>query len=260
MAFVSDMMNIPVIDTAGNLPPSSEPRGYEQRDRVVDPEAGFAKPYTGPVFDRKEIIERLQEREAKKQRVYDVMQQKGVKPLHQGNTNYCWCNSVVDAVQVARALNNSEHIPLSPASVAAPIKNYRNEGGWGIQAVKYIAEHGVAPQSLWPANAINKQYDTAESRAAREPFKIEQAGWLDLPPDAWEPLWTLIVIGFPCPMAHMEYSHEVLAIDLGLSAKGTIRTLCRNSGYARDATGHSWVDEKFGRPDEALAIQLVTAG
>lgn len=260
MSFVSDLMGIPVIETPADVASSPDFRGYEQRDRTVDPEGGFAKPYTGPVFDRQEIIERLKEREAKKTRVYDVMQQKGVKPLNQGNTNYCWCNSVVDAVQVARVLNGAGHVPLSAASVAAPIKSYRNEGGWGIQAMKYIAEHGACPQSLWPANAISKQYDTAESRAAREPFKIAPDGWLDLPADAWEPLWTLVVLGFPCPMAHMEWSHEVLAIDLGLSSKGTIQTLCRNSGYGRDSSGHSWVDEKFGRPDEALALQVVTGG
>lgn len=260
MSSASEMMGIPIIESPSDIPSQGEFRGYEQRDRSIDPHGGFARPYTGKVFDRQEIIERLKEREAKKQRTYDRMLQAGVKPFHQSNTNYCWCNSVVDAVQVARALSGATHVPLSAASVAAPIKNYRNEGGWGIQAAKYIAEHGACPQSLWPANAIDRKYDTEQSRDAREPFKINADGWLDLPTGVWEPLWTRLVLGDPCPMAHMEYSHEVLATDLGLSSKGTIRVLCRNSGFGRDQQGFSWVDEKFGYPDEALAIQVATGG
>lgn len=261
MSFSSDLMGIPVIETAGVVPVGSDlSAGYEKRDRVVDPEAGFAKPFTLPVFSRQEIKERAQDREESKSRIFDIMQQAGVKPLNQGSTYYCWVNGVTDAVQVARVLAGAPHVPLSPASVGAPIKNYSNVGGWGIQAAKYGALHGWCPQSMWPANAIKKQYDTPESRAERAKYRIAPDGWLDLPQGAWEPVWTALLLGFACPLAHMEWQHLVLAIDVGISSSGEILTLCRNSGYGRDNTGHTWIKESFGLPDEALAIQVVTGG
>lgn len=257
--FASDLMGIPVIDTPSTVQ-SSNMRGYEQRDRSVDPTGGFAKPFTLPVFSRQEIKERAEARERNKERIFDIMAQAGVKPLDQGNTNYCWGNCVCDAVQVARVLSGAPHEPLSAASVCAPVKNYSNSGGWPIEFVKYAAEHGICPVSKWPANAINKKYDTPESRQSREPFKIDPLGWLDLPPDNWDAVFTCLVLGFPLPLCHMEWEHAVLGIDVVILKNGELGALCRNSGYGRDSTGHSIVKESFGKPDDALAIQVVTAG
>ena len=252
--------NIPVIYSASDVPVTGPfGRGYEKRDRTVDPTAGFAKPCLIKAFDRKEIIERANERKAKGWRIYDEMQRKGVKPLNQGQTPLCWCNGATDAVQVSRVLSGSEHVPLSPASVAGPVKNYKYVGGWGIQAVKYGSEHGWVPQSMWPANELNKKYDTDETRAVRAKYQVASDGWTDLPEEDWLILWTHLVLGFPCTMAHMEYQHLVLAIDVDPRADGSIDTICRNSGFGRDSTGHSKVNERFGLPDEALAIQVVTA-
>lgn len=259
MPNVSDLMNIPVLDSASMVPNAQEERGYEQRDRTIDPEGGFAKPYTGPVFTRQEIIDRALEKEAKKQRNFDILALAKVPPLHQSSTNYCWGNCACDAVQVRRVLSGSPHVPLSAASVCAPVKNYSNVGGWPLQALKYGAEHGWAPVANWPANAINRKYDTAESRAARKPFKVAADGWLDLPPNEWLVVFTRLVLGDPVTLCHMEWSHAVLGIDVVVLPGKQLGALCRNSGYGRDNTGHSIIKESFGLPDDALAIQVVTA-
>jgi hypothetical protein len=261
MSFASALMNIPVIDEAAPAASSDTVgRGYEQRDRVVDPEAGFARPFTIGVLSRQEIKERAKDREQSKSRIFDVMAQAGVKPLNQGQTPFCWCNGVTDCVQIGRVLAGSPHVPLSPASVCGPVKNYRYEGGWGIQAAKYGAEHGWCPVSMWPANEANKKYDTEASRAERRKYQIAADGWIDLPEGDWDALFTCLVMGFPCSMAHMEWQHLVTAIDVGIASNGELMALCRNSGFGRDSTGHCWVKESFGKPDEALAIQVVTGG
>lgn len=260
MSFVSDTMGIPVIDTPQSVQNTADFRGYEQRDRAVDPEGGFAKTMTIPLLSRAEIKERAKDREQSKSRVFDIMAQAGVKPLNQGSTPFCWCNGATDCVQIARVLSGAQHVPLSAASVAGPVKNYSYVGGWAIQAVKYGSEHGWCPQSMWPANEANKKYDTEASRSERRKYAIAPDGWLDLPQGSWDAVFTCLVLGFPCTLAHLEWSHLVTAIDVMILASGELAALCRNSGYGRDQTGHSIVKESFGLPDEALAIQVVTGG
>lgn len=259
MSFVSDTMGIPVVSAPSDVQ-SSDFRGYEQRDRTVDPEGGFAKPMTIPLLSRQEIKERAKDREQSKSRIFDIMAMAGVKPLNQGSTPYCWINGLTDCVQIARVIAGAPHVPLSPASVGAPIKNYRAEGGWAIQGAKYGSEHGWCPQSLWPANAIDRKYDTEASRAERAKYAIAPDGWIDLPQGSWDAVFTCLVLGLPCTLAHMEWSHLVTAIDVMILPSGELAALCRNSGFGRDATGHSIVKESFGLPDEALAIQVVSGG
>lgn len=257
MSFVSDLMGIPIIDTPSSVQ-SSDFRGYEQRDRAVDPEGGFAKPMTIPLLSRQEIKERAKDREESKSRIFDIMAQAGVKPLNQGSTNFCWANAPCDAVQVIRVLRGMAHVPLSPASVGSLVTNGSNVGGWPLKFIKRAVQDGIATQATWSPNAIGKKYDTPESRASRTPFKIDADGWVDLPPNNWDAVFTYLALGFPVTLCHMEWSHAVLAIDVGIMSNGELAALCRNSGYGRDATGHSWVRESFGLPDDALAVQGIT--
>lgn len=267
MPFVSDMMGIPVVEAPSAVPNAAAYRGYESRDYSADPtgETGYAAPFNMPVFSRQEIKERIEELERTKSRLFDLLQQKQIPPLDQGYTNTCWANGVVDAVQVARAAAGYDHVPLSAGSVAGPATNYRNwrgspagVGGWGLQATKHIVPNGIAPQSLWKNSSLNPDNDTPEVREARQAFKISAEGWLDLPQGQWEPLWTCVLLGFSCPVAHNEWQHLTNAITLAIDSRGRINTLVRNSGYGRDRTGHTWLPESFGTPDEILAIRLVT--
>lgn len=258
MSFASDLMGIPVISHVSDAANSNEFGGYERRDRVVDPECGFAKPFTIPVLSRQEIKERATDREQSKTRIFDLMAQAGVKPLNQGQTNFCWANAPCDAVQVARVIMGAPHVPLSPASVGALVTNFSNVGGWPLKFLKRAAVDGIAPQQDWPPNGINKKYDTAESRSSRGAFKVLADDWFDLPQGDWDAVWTCLVLGYPVTLCHMEWSHAVLAVDVGIMSNGELAALCRNSGYGRDQTGHSWVRESFGRPDDAIAVKVVT--
>lgn len=261
MTFKSDLMGIPVIERADAVAIGANlAAGYEQRDRAIDPEAVFAKPFTIKKLSRSDIKERAKDREESGSRTYDILQQAGIKPLNQGSTSSCWCQAATDCVQIARVLSGAPHVPLSPASVCSPVTGYRDVGGWPLMAIKYGALHGWCPQLLWPPNSINKRYDTDESRAARARYRIAPDGWIDLPKDDWDSVFTCLALGFPCTLAHMEWAHAVTAIDIGIASNGELLALCRNSGYGRDNTGHCWVRESFGLPDDALAITTVIGG
>jgi hypothetical protein len=261
--FVTDTMGHAVIEAPDDIQSgANEMRGYEQRDRAVDPTGGFAKPFTLPVMSRQEIKERFEEQERTKSRIYDVLQREKVPPLFQYSFSNCWANGPVDCIQVSEVLMGRGYTPLSAPSASSPIKNGRDVGGWGIECVKFAASQGIAEQKYWPANSLDrKEYDTPESRASRATHKIGADGWLDLPEGDWMAVFTCVALGLPGSLAHMEWQHLVGSwVAGGIASNGELMVLCRNSGYGRDSTGHSWIRESFGRPDEALAINVVAGG
>lgn len=262
MAFASDTMGIPIISEPSDVRDvGTGMRGYEQRDRAVDPEGGFAKPMTFPRLSRQEIKERFIEQERTKSRLFDVLQQGNVPPMYQYSFSNCWANGATDSISVAEVLSGRPYVPLSATSGSALIKDGRDEGGWGIQLLKFAAIDGLSEQKYWPNNSIDrKKYDTPESRASRATHKIDPNGWLDLPKDDWDAVFTCVALGFPGSLAHMEWQHLVGSwVAGGIASNGELMVLCRNSGFGRDKTGHSWIKESFGLPDEALAVQVALA-
>jgi hypothetical protein len=109
----------------------------------------------------------IQEHEERGLRLSEQILNAGIPHKDQDQTNYCWGNAPCHTVEINEYKQGQTYVELSPASVCAPIKNYRNQGGWGQEALEYGSENGWAPVSSWPANAIDKRYDTAECRKLR---------------------------------------------------------------------------------------------
>ena len=110
-------------------------RGRIPRDYEKEPHGSlsYAAPFALPLIPRSEWPDRIEELERRKTRLSDIVRYRKVPSLDQNGTNYCWCNAVITAIYALRAAAGLPFIALSPASVAAPIKNGRNEGGWGAQ-------------------------------------------------------------------------------------------------------------------------------
>jgi hypothetical protein len=138
----------------------------------------FAQDFDLPLIPRSEWDDRIADMERTKSRISDLMIQGGLKSLDQNGTNYCWANGPTTAVEAIRCVAGQPYVKLSPASVAAPIKNYRNQGGWGSEALEYIVEHGICTVDLWPANAISRQYfDGSRPRSANDlPVPADSGG------------------------------------------------------------------------------------
>ncbi len=157
-----------------------------------------------------------------------------------------------------RAMMNEVIVLLSPASVAAPIKGYRNQGGWGGEALEYIVAHGVAPVADWPANAINKQYDNAASQASRQRFTVTE--WWDLAPRNFDQLMTCLLLRIPVPIGLNWWHHEVCAIDPVVLSPGKFGVRFRNSwGDGYGDQGFGVLTESKATPDDAVAPRVATA-
>lgn len=242
--------------------------GYVPRDYHKEGVASgrFASEFDLPLIPQNEWEERIQERERTGSTLLALCKHYGLTPLDQGMTNYCWANGPVHACEIAGAIQSGRVVRLSAASVAGPATNYANirprrgavgVGGWGKQALDYIAEHGVVEQKYWKPNDPDPSQDNGVSRENRKRHRCLE--WYDLPPRSLDHLVTALLSNFATPVAYMWMSHLVCAIDPVIIRPGQIGILCANSGYGRDANGFTVLTGNKMIPDEQVAPRVVTA-
>jgi hypothetical protein len=227
-------------------------RGYVPRDYEQYPEGAFAAPFTLPTIPRAEWKERIEKRDREKAWPKDHKTRTNrFTSLDQDGTNYCWANGPVQAVHYVRAMQNHPHIPLSPASVAAPIKGYRNVGGWGSEALRYIIEYGIAPQSLWPPNAIARRYNTDRVQVERLKFRVLE--WCELRNRDFDQLVSAIMYGFPVAVGYNWWGHEVMACAVAQRGRDEFVVDIDNSwGTSFGTNGHAYLNESKATPDDAV--------
>ena len=236
----------PQLHGRGRIPP---PKGFS---------SAVTSPFEGevPIIPKSEWDDRIEEMERTKTRLSDLIQRSGVEVKDQNGTNYCWINAPTWTIEVTRAIQGEPHRELSPASVGAKIKRFRNVGGWGTEGLEYIAEHGVVPETLWPANAINRRYDTPE--AWEEAKKYRCLDWAELPADNLEVLFSYLFARIPVAVGYNWWSHEVTAVDPVKLSNGRYGLRIGNSW------GAGWSDNGYGvltgrkmYPDDAVAPRSV---
>lgn len=227
-------------------------KGRDPRNYAQNPEGTVATPFNLPLIPRGEWKDRIEEMERTKTRLSDLVKQAGIEPKNQASTNYCWCNAVVTAIETVRCRMGQPYVKLSPASVAAPIKGYRNQGGWGGEALDYIIENGIASVDLWPANAISRQYfDPSRANAALH--KVTE--WLELGSRNFDQKMTLLLHRIPVPSGYNWMGHEMCSMDPLYFGGSDFGALDRNSW----GSNSEWyvLHESRSRPDDAVA-PLVT--
>jgi len=75
-----------------------------------------------------------------------------LKPHDQDRTNYCWSHATIRTLEAHNAWTRKTGLLFSPESVAVPLTNGRNEGGWPEDAMKRLITHGACRADYWPAN------------------------------------------------------------------------------------------------------------
>lgn len=216
--YVSDLGGMPVIDdtnwqdyVSGTVDGEGMGRGYEPEGYA---EQGFgANPYGEafnlPLIPRSEWRDRIEEKERTKSGIKAMLKLAGIPVKNQQRTNYCWANGPVYMVEIWRAIQGLPYVSLSPASVAAVIKNFQNRGGWGSEAIRFLAEHGAAPSDLWPDAAIDRRYKTVESDRHRADYQADK--WLELRPRNFDQLVTCLLSDMPVGIGLNWWRHYVTA-------------------------------------------------
>lgn len=234
-------------------------RGMIPRDWAREPFGSlpFARPFDFDVIPRSEWPALIEEKQANRSRLVDICDQAGLSVLNQNGTNYCWINGPTHCVEIIRVVMGLPMVRLSPASVGGPIKGYRNVGGWGTEGMKYLVEHGSVPQSMWPANAIDRRYDTPETRAIRAQFKVSE--WIESRPRSFDQLATMLLLGFPVAVGYNWWRHEVTAMDLIVQG-GEFGIIIDNSwGTGWGENGRGILMERKATPDDAVSPLVAAA-
>ena len=229
-------------------------RGYQSRDYDREPLGTYAAPMSSAMLiPREEMYDRAVELEKTQTRLSDFALRYGVRRKDQNGTNYCWINAPTWACELMTVLQGQEYVPLSPASGGAKIKNFRNQGGWGDQACDWISKHGLVPVSMWPANAISRQYDKDEAWTVADRYVLTE--WEEMPPDNLDYALSCYLRKIPVPIGLSWWRHLVCGCDVVVNrkpkanAQGKISDAELRSAFSTriaNSWKESWGDRGFG--------------
>lgn len=190
--------------------PDGQGYGLIPRDFAAEPFGTYAA-YSAPLLTWTEIKERAEYRKATKTRNCDRLAAKGFHDSNQSRTNYCWMHGCVNGAHGTRITTNQQLVRLSAASAAAPANSFRNAGGYGVQALKWLQQYGVATMDLWPANEISRSLWTPEVKANALRTRVEE--WEDMESRDYRALCSALVQDLLCPVAFNWWSHLICALD-----------------------------------------------
>ncbi len=222
-----------------------------------------ASPFPTELYvPRADWTARIAEMETAQNRVSDRLlnSQPYIPSLDQNGTNYCWCNAVVGCVQAVRAMMNEPYVALSACSVAALVKNFSNQGGFGGEALQYIISHGIAPLASWPnsTSGIQRSYDNADTQATRTKYKVTE--WWDIQSGDFDAVMSCVLNGIPIAIGLNWWSHEVMACDGVVISPGKYGIRFRNSWNDTYGTkGFNVLTEAKATPDDACAPRVALA-
>lgn len=229
-------------------------RGYIPRDYDAQPYGSleYADRFEFDRIPRNEWTDRIEQMDKDESSCDHVREYNGLETHDQSQTNYCWMNGVCSAMEIVNAERGNLKQMFSPASAAARIKNFRNVGGWGGDAVEWIIANGINNVEEWPHNAIDRQYDTPANRLSALKNTIKQ--WIELPERDIDALMTCLFDRIPVPIGLSWWSHLVCAIRPVLVKPNVYGVMIWNSW------GNRWGDNGRGiltlskaTPDDAVA-------
>jgi len=205
---------------------------------------------------RHEWQARIQEMEERKSRLSDICTLANLPYQDQNGLNYCWIASPAYALRVMRCLQNQPDIALSHASGGAQIKNFRNVGGWGKEALEWIASKGLNADSDWPANSLNKKYLTAENKAKALLNRVVE--WNELAPRNIDQAVSVLFRRMPLPAGFNWWSHEVTLID-PVWLDGDIAFRFRNQWQGYGVNGYGIIQGSRMRFDDGVTPRTAYA-
>lgn len=209
------------------------------------------------LIPRSEWQARCEELDKTKSSIPDLCDQAGLKVKDQQQTNFCWANGPTHCVEIIRTLAGQEPTVLSAASVACPVTGYRNDGGWGKDALDQIVKAGIVPDALWPNAAISQKYATPDNLTTAKKYSV--TGWWELEPNNIDQLISCLFHRVPVAVGYNWWGHEVTAVR-PVWVDGAIAILIDNSwGTSWGTNGRGILQGRKMSPDDAVAPRVAIA-
>lgn len=268
---------IPIIDADGPATNLSHPSGVQYglvpRDYSQYPEPMFAPPSEMQLIPESEWDARFDEQEEQQSSLEHIyLSGPNGEPafinLDQDGDGYCWVYSTGHSIMIDRLRRNLPLVRLNPHSVAAIIKNGRNEGGWcGLSAefgeTRGYAVEGTGP-GQWPLHSRDLRYNTPELRTEMAKYRIDES-WIDMTRQVYDRNLTMqqcATCGFnniPGPRDYNWWGHSVCGLRWVRIERGSWGQLILNSWKNWGRYGLAVLRGSKAICDGGLAIRSTTA-
>lgn len=213
--------------------------GFISRDLIENPFGCYEGSSSFPselLYDEKQIKEIIEEQERNQTSLKHIIDRAPPLWLNQSPTNYCWCYAVVHGVMIVRLVAGYPLERLSPYSAACIIKNFKNNGGWGSQALTHIVKYGVASEKFWPMETPEMSSGQRESanmnaiRNGRQYLESSRADaarhvvteFYELRPRNWLEKLSCLVRRMPVPSGYNWMGHEMCSIRAVILPNGQL--------------------------------------
>jgi hypothetical protein len=253
MSYQSDLGTNPLIIDDSNAAQFVEKWRDEGRAFGMTPRDYRAAPFgsasfpavdlsMGAILQRSQFADAIKRADEARTTPDDWRKAMGVPIENQGNWGYCWAHGTINAVEITYAMTGHNCPNLNPFPVAYRIKGGRNQGGWGEQALKGIAEFGIPEHSVWPGNKEGmSQWQLPEVVASANRHKVTAS--LELPQNNFAALVTSLThpkFARPVTMGLNWWGHLVCAVRAVALPGGGFGILIVNSwgeGWGQNGCG-----------------------
>jgi hypothetical protein len=241
-------------------------RGYVLRNWESNPEFCSYPQYTGRVYPRKDWVELIELQKKNMTSPMHVHKYNKVPVLNQGKYGYCWMYGTVACILNRYAAQGIDPVPnLNAHATAAMGKRYRNQGGFGIEATKYIETYGIPTFDVWPEFSNFKPLQQ-EEKVKQSCSKHKLCVFEEMPKNNFDEVMSALIDPIdpsPCTLAFDWWRHLVAGLQ-GLY-RGSGRNVEYGLGFVNSWT-EKWGNKGYGevwnskaKPFEAIVVRSVKA-
>lgn len=236
---------MPMITQFGNLPVISNDNAAQfidplvaghrrlcslkPRDRAKYPEGGcgFAALRPFQQYDKPTLLQMIKRQAAAKSDIPSILDAKGVPVKDQDGIPYCWIYATTHTVEIMYAVQGDGYVPLSATAAGAMITGGVSRGGYGAEAIDFLANHGTCREQDWPEHQISLRYRNAKVDEMCKQSIISD--WGELPSGNLDQLAAAVINGFPVSIGLPWWGHQVTIIGLVILPGDVIGFLFNNS-------------------------------
>ena len=240
--------------------------GYVNRDWKLHPEFSSHAGYSGKLYPKSDWVELIELQKKNQSSPLHVHKGNGIKILSQGRYGYCWMYGTVNCVLNRYAAQGIDPVPdLNPHATAAMGKQYRNKGGYAIEATNYISQLGIPEYDVWPAYSNDRSL-ASDPKVIASASKHKLVTFEEAPRNSFETVMSALL----CPV---DPSPVTLAFGWWKHLVAGLRAVYRGSGRSIEyglefvnSWGKKWGQAGFGTvwngkavPFESVVVRSVKA-
>ena len=230
--------------------------GYEGRDTSAYPRSSLkcCKEGDGQRYPKSSYEAMIAAKTAAKSWIRDKLDRCGLPVKDQMSSNYCWGHAPVRGVEAVIAKQGGKLESLSAFDVCTAIKDGRNHGGSGIEAVEWIAENGVCLEKYHKP----MDFSVGRSAEAREDAMRRQiVVYEDMDPDDKDLIIAKLLDDKAVTVGIPAWGHEVLLTFLVWENAEPLFGFDNSWGRTWGTNGRGVLRGRMSNFDEAGSIEVV---